>query len=55
LTFFNDRSFADPEDFETLHEGAAVSFELIDDPVNGSRAVAIEVVPAALQVQGSDL
>ena len=49
LTFFNESSFADPDEFERLQEGAAVSFTLADDPVNGSRAVAIEVLPAALQ------
>jgi len=55
LTYFNETSFADPEAFDALTEGAAVIFELADDPVNGSRAVAIEVQPAAaLEVAGSE-
>ena len=54
LTFFNESSFADPDDFDSLQEGAAVSFKLTDDPVNGSRAVAIELVPGALQATGSE-
>jgi len=56
LTYFNETSFADPDAFDALTEGAAVVFELADDPVNGSRAVAIEVQPAAaLETAGSEL
>ena len=54
LTFFNESSFADPDDFERLQEGAAVSFKLTDDPVKGSRAVAIELVPAVSQAARSE-
>ena len=54
LTFFNESSFADPDDFEALQEGAVVSFKLADDPVNGSRAVAIELVPTELQTTASE-
>ena len=53
LTYFNETSFADPEAFDTLTVGAAVVFELADDPVNGSRAVAIEVQPE-LETAGSE-
>jgi hypothetical protein len=45
LTYFNETSFADPDAFDALTEGAAVIFELADDPVNGSRAVSITVAP----------
>ena len=55
LTYFNETSFADSEAFDALTEGDAVAFELADDPVNGSRAVAIEVQPAAaLEATGSE-
>jgi hypothetical protein len=55
LTYFNETSFADADDFDALTEGDAVVFELADDPVNGSRAVAIEVQPAAaLEATGSE-
>jgi len=55
LTYFNETSFADPEAFDALTEGAAVVFELADDPVNGSRAVAIALAPVeALEAAGSE-
>jgi cold shock CspA family protein len=55
LTYFNETSFADADDFDALTEGDAVVFELVDDPVNGSRAVAIEIQPAAaLEATGSE-
>ena len=55
LTYFNETSFADPEAFDELTEGAAVVFELADDPVNGSRAVAITLAPVeALEAAGSE-
>ena len=52
LTFFNESSLADSDDFDNLREGTAVSFKLVDDPVNGSRAVAIEIASPALHASG---